>query len=197
MDNLVTRADHEDPTEKRPLDDVIHNPDIPRLHIRIAVVHHDPIVPEPVLFRRPTVDTLVAADLAIVESIQVHALAIDLLEPVADVGAAFHIARGIERRGHGAVLDIHVVHGKADPPAGVPFHPDLRGVPHLQGVAADVLEVVPGEQSAGVARRNVERMRPHPVATDIAKLGAGHAEVRGPFLDQDAARRIVPAGGSS
>ena len=69
------------------------------------------------------------------------------------------------------------------------------GVAHLDGVAADLVEAVARKIAPrAVARRSVERVRPHAVAANVAQVAARHAEIRGAFFQQNAAGRVVPPG---
>src|SRR5579871_390905 len=132
MRDPVPTANYENASDPRTIDGVFDDSDIPRLHIRIAVVHHDSVIPEAVLLRAPTIHADIPANLAIVESVQVHAFAVEFLEAVIEVRALFDVSGGVERRGHRPVLHIDILQRVSDRPAAVPFHPHPCRVPYLQ-----------------------------------------------------------------
>jgi len=56
----------------------------------------------------------------------------------------------------------------------------------LDGVTADLAEMVEGDRAAGIARRCVQGMRPDAVAADVRQVAFDDAEIGGSFFEQDA-----------
>jgi hypothetical protein len=61
----------------------------------------------------------------------------------------------------------------------------------LDGVPADIREVVPADLAVEVAGRLVTGVGPYAVAANVAKHGIRYGEVVGALLEQDSTRGIV------
>ena len=86
--NAVASADDEDPAELHALQPVVFHQDVARLHIDVGVVEHDAEVAEGIVFGLAAIDAGVGAHRAVVEAVQVDALAVDLFELVRFVARA-------------------------------------------------------------------------------------------------------------
>ena len=84
------------------------DPDVARLHVRIAVVHDDAEVAVRIFLALCVfIDAGVSADFAIVKAIEVETFSVDLLELIVAINRLVHIARGIHRYGYLAFRDPH------------------------------------------------------------------------------------------
>src|SRR5437870_2177752 len=90
--DLVPGSDHEDPSEQHSLDGVLHNPYVARLHVGIAVVHHDAVVAESVLLRGSPVDAGIAAHLAIVETVEVDTFSVHFEKTIPGINRIIDIS---------------------------------------------------------------------------------------------------------
>src|SRR5439155_7927002 len=82
-DDTVTAAHQEQAAELGSVDIVAGDFDVLRAHVGISIIHHDPEVAERVFFGRAAVDATVVTDGAVVEPVEIDALAVHLFEPVA------------------------------------------------------------------------------------------------------------------
>ena len=81
----VAGADDENAAEESAVNRVAGDSDVARLHVRIAVVHDDAEVAVRIARIDSCVEQVVAADFAIVETVEVETLAVDLFELVVAV----------------------------------------------------------------------------------------------------------------
>ena len=96
----VAGANHENAAEKNTINRVAGDADIARLHVGIAVVHDDAEVAVGIAFEIDVfVQAGIAADFAIVETIEVETLAVDFLELIVAVDGTVDVAGGIDRDG--------------------------------------------------------------------------------------------------
>src|SRR5947207_606677 len=97
----VARPDDEDTAENDAIESVVHEPDIPRLHIGVAVVYHDSLIAIWIVRRTLCIRATVPAHLTVMKSVEVNALAINLLKYIVAVKRAIDIPGRIYGNGKG------------------------------------------------------------------------------------------------
>lgn len=180
--NGVAGADDEDAAEERSVDGVAGNTDIPRLHIRIAVVHDNAVVAERIFGNFVFIAAEVPGDRAVVKAVEVDAFAVDFFEEIVGVVAGVDVAGRIDGDGEGPGFEIDLGGGVADQAAAVVLYLDGGGVADLDGVARGLREVVIGDEAAGVAFGRIKRVRPDAVATHVDDAALGDFKIRSAFF---------------
>src|SRR4051812_36269787 len=96
-------------------------------------------------------------DAAVVRSVEIDALAVDLFEAIASVDRVADVSGGIDRDRRSPTFHIDNLQWPADAPSGVAADLDIVRVTDLQGIAADSLEAVVLEDTRPVPTRFITR----------------------------------------
>src|ERR1019366_6405906 len=134
----VAGTDDEDTTEERAVERVIHNPDIARLHVRIAVIHNDAEVAVWVGGEfHVLIEAGVPTHFAVMEAVEIEAFAVDFFELGIAVDRFIHVARGVYGYREGLAFQIDLLRRIADGASAIVLHTDFGGMAHLNGIARD------------------------------------------------------------
>src|SRR5262245_56835657 len=144
-----------------------------------------------VIARVAAVETFITAHLAVVETIKVDALPIDLFEKIAGIEAILDIPRGIDRHRHRIVQHIDNFGWKADEAARVVHNLQVHGVSGLQSVAPRIMDFILLKNTPAVARGLIQGMCADAIPSNIAQFALPHYKIFATFLEQDSASSVV------
>lgn len=191
----VSGPDQEDAAELHSVQLIFFHHNILRHHFNTGIIEHNSEVAERIILRWTPVETNVAAHRAVMEAVQVDALAVDLFKSIVLVAGLLDISRRIDADGGTAVFDVDQLNRESNTRAGIALHLDTHGVAHLNGIPADLAELVAQDLSVPIARRHVAGMGPDGVTPDTAERGVRHGKLLHSFFQQNAARGVVAAFG--
>jgi hypothetical protein len=192
----VAGTDDENAAEEKTVDGVVRDADVARLHVRIAVVHDDAEVAVRIAFELVVfVEAGVAADFAVVEAVEVEALAVDFLELIVAVDRPLDVAGRIDRDREMPGLRDPLLRadsrscGRDCSPRG----PRSRGPPEWRRGRSWRIRCrrCARGRCARRCRGSGSRCR----CRARRRCGIEDFEIRGAFFEQDAAGRVVALAG--
>jgi len=166
---LMPSANQKDAAKLHAIQFVILYDDILRPHLDTRVIEYNAEVPERIILGRPSVGASIASHGAVMKTVQVYAFAVDLVEGVALIDTLIDIASRINANRSSAIFDVHQRHRHPDPAAVISGYIHMRRMAHLNGIAANIEELIVGDLAATVSRRHITRVRPYPIAANAAK----------------------------
>jgi hypothetical protein len=191
VSDCVAVPDEKDASELSAVDYVALHPNILGLHIGIGVVEYDAVVAGRIVMRRTFVDARVSGKLAVVEAVQVYALAVDLIEAIVRVLGLVYVSGSVDSHRNSTAFGVHNPLWIADTRPGIRLHHDFRCVAHLNSVAPDGSESIANNPPTCIPLRGVKRVRPNSVSEYILQHAILNDEVGSSLLQQNATRRVV------
>src|SRR5580658_5587192 len=176
------------------IDHIAGDDHVRRLEIRVGIIEHYAELRPRVFVVRLTADARVFAYLAVVKTVEIHALSVYVFETISDVDGFVHVAGGVERHRHRPAYDVDQVRRIPDAPAPVAAHGYVRGVSHLDGIARDIFDDVLLDNPVCIAGGVVKRMGPDAVAWHAADGALPHIEIAGAFFQKDSPGCVVASG---
>jgi hypothetical protein len=172
----VVAADQENAAIGEPFERVPGDDDAGGLHARVIVAEDDAVVRSRVGAGRLPVDAGVVDHAAVVEAVEVDALAVDIDEPVAGVVGTVDVAGRVDGDCDAVAFHVDDPDGKPEFGTVVVLDADARGVADLDRVSAHGGDGVVVDPAIGLAGRPGVGMGPDGVSGDALDDAADDLE---------------------